>query len=246
VDQFGGEMQPDYLVQLVREGAIPEARLDQSVRRLLALKFELGQFDNPYVDVDAVATRVGTPAARRLGDESQRRSQVLLTNRETNGKPILPLQPGTRIYIQHLDSAVAAKYGTVVKKPEDADVAILNLDPPFDHARGSFFHQGRLYYTDDELKPVLNIMRQKPTVVTVYLDRPLVIPQIADSAHAILANFGATDDAIFDVLFGRFKPQGKLPFDMPSSWESVLKQKEDVPFDLENPLFRFRHGLTYK
>lgn len=246
VDQFGGEMYPDYVLRLVREKGIPEARLDESVRRLLTLKFALGQFDNPYVDVDAVAKRVGTPEARRLGDETQRRSQVLLTNRETNGTSILPLKAGTRIYIQHLDAAVAAKYGTVVKRPEEADVAILNLDPPFDHARGSLFHQGRLYYTDEELKPVLSIMRQKPTVVTVFLDRPLVIPEIANAAHAILANFGATDDAIFDVLFGRFKPQGKLPFDMPSTWESVLKQKEDVPFDSENPLFRFRHGLTYK
>ena len=57
-----------------------------------------------------------------------------------------------------------------------------------------------------------------------------MIPQIANSAQAILANFGATDDAIFDVLFGRFKPQGKLPFDMPSSWESVLKQKGKRPW----------------
>ncbi len=56
----------------------------------------------------------------------------------------------------------------------------------------------------------------------------------------------AEPDAIFDVLFGRFKPQGKLPFDMLSSGESVLKQKEDVPFDTENPLFRFGHGLIYK
>jgi beta-glucosidase len=246
VDQFGGEMHPEYLLQLVRDGAIPEARLDESVRRLLTLKFELGQFDNPYVDVDAVAKRVGSPQARRLGNESQRRSQVLLTNKETNGRAILPLKPGTRIYIQSLDSAVAAKYGTVVKTPEEADVAILNLDPPFDHDRGSLLHQGRLYYTEEELKPLLSIMRQKPTVVTFFLDRPFVIPQIAASAQAILANFGATNDAIFDVLFGRFKPQGKLPFDMPSSWESVLKQKEDVPFDSENPLFRFGQGLAYK
>jgi beta-glucosidase len=246
VDQFGGEMHPEYVLQLVRDGAIPQARIDESVRRLLTLKFELGLFDNPYVDVAAVSKRVGTPEAKRLGDETQRRSQVLLTNKERNGKAILPLNSGTRIYIRNFDSAVAAKYGTVVKTPEEADVAILNLDPPFDHDRGSLFHQGRLYYTAEELKPVLSIMGKKLTVVTFFLDRPFVIPQIADSAHAILANFGATDDAIFDVLFGRFKPQGKLPFDMPSSWESVLKQKEDVPFDSENALFRFGHGLAYK
>jgi beta-glucosidase len=246
VDQFGGEMYPEYLLQIIREKAIPEARLDESVRRLLTLKFELGQFDNPYVDVAAVSSRVGTPEAKRLGDETQRRSQVLLTNKETNGNAILPLKQGARIYLQNLDPVVAAKYGTIVKTPEEAEVAILNLDPPFDHDRGSLMHQGRLYYTDDELKPVLSVMRKKPTVVTVFLDRPFVIPQLADSAQAILANFGATDDAIFDVLFGRFKPEGKLPFDMPSSWGSVLKQKPDVPFDSENPRFKFGYGLAYK
>jgi beta-glucosidase len=246
VDQFGGEASPEYLVQLVERGALSEARLDQSVRLLLALEFELGLFDDPYVDVDQVASRVGTPEAKRLGEEAQRRSQVLLTNRATNGTPILPLAPGTRIYVENLDSAVAATYGTVVQTPAEADVAILNLEPPFDRDRGTLFHQGRLYYTEEELAPILEIMRQKPTVVTVYLERPLVIPKIAGSARAVVANFGASDEAILDVLFGRFNPEGKLPFEMPSSWQSVLNQKEDVPFDSENPLFRFGHGLRFE
>jgi beta-glucosidase len=67
----------------------------------------------------------------------------------------------------------------------------------------------------------------------------------AQEAGAVLVHFGSTDQAIFDVLFGNFNPEGKLPFDMPSDWESVLNQKEDVPFDLENPLFRFGDGLSY-
>lgn len=67
VDQFGGESHPEYVVDLVRRGALPESRLDPSVRRLLALKFRLGLFDDPYVDVGQVSSRVGTPEARRLG-----------------------------------------------------------------------------------------------------------------------------------------------------------------------------------
>lgn len=245
VDQFGGEAHPEYVVQLVREGAIPEARLDPSVRRLLTLKFELGLFDDPYVDVAQVASRVSTPAARRRGGEAQRRAQVLLTNGATDGTPILPLTEGTRIYVQDLDTVVAARYGTVVETAGEADVAILNLEPAYDRDRGSLFHQGRLYYTDEELAPVRAIMRQTPTVVTVYLDRPLVIPEIVASAGAVLGHFGATDDAILDVLFGRSEPEGRLPFDMPSSWDAVLNQMEDVPFDTEDPLFRFGHGLRY-
>ncbi len=246
VDQFGGESSPQYIVQLVREGAVSMARLDQSVRRLLTLTFELGLFDDPYVDVGQVAARVGTPEARQLGQEAQRRAQVLLTNKTINGKTVLPLAPGTRIYVENLDGALAAQYGTVVKTPAEADVAILNLKPPFDRDRGSVFHQGRLYFTQDELAKILAIVRQKPTVVTVFLERPLVIPEIADSAAAILANFGASDDAILDCLFGRFQPEGRLPFELPSSWEAVLNQKEDVPFDSKDPLFRFGYGLRYQ
>jgi hypothetical protein len=38
----------------------------------------------------------------------------------------------------------------------------------------------------------------------------------------------------------------KLPFEMPSSWEAVLNQNEDVPFDSRDPLFPFGHGLSYE
>jgi beta-glucosidase len=246
VDQFGGEARPEYVVRLVEEGAISESRLDRSVRKLLALKFKLGLFDDPYVDVERVAERVGTEEAMRLGFESQLRSQVLLTNKELKGKPVLPLATGTPIYVHGLDTVVAAEYGTVVARPEDAEIAILNLAPPFDPDWSGMFHQGRLYYTDDELAPVFAIARKLPTVITTYLERPAVIPELADSAMAILANFGASGRAIFDVLFGRFAPEGELPFEMPSSWEAVLSQEEDVPFDSEDPLFPFGYGLRYE
>tara|TARA_B110000285_G_C14943660_1_gene523279 strand:+ start:671 stop:802 length:132 start_codon:yes stop_codon:yes gene_type:complete len=39
---------------------------------------------------------------------------------------------------------------------------------------------------------------------------------------------------------------GKLPFELPSSWKAVENQKEDVPYDSENPLYRFGYGLSYQ
>ena len=79
----------------------------------------------------------------------------------------------------------------------------------------------------------------------IYLDRPAVIPEIAAQSAALLANFGASDAALLDVIFGRCAPSGKLPFELPSSVEAVQRQKEDLPYDSENPLFAFGHGLTY-
>ena len=56
-DQFGGEECVDVLLDLVAQGRVTEARVDESARRILAVKFRLGLFDDPYVDEDAAAAR---------------------------------------------------------------------------------------------------------------------------------------------------------------------------------------------
>ena len=68
-----------------------------------------------------------------------------------------------------------------------------------------------------------------------------------DAQHcaALLANFGASDPALLDVVFGHATPQGTLPFELLSSMEVVRKQQSDVPYDSENPLFPFGYGLSY-
>jgi beta-glucosidase len=81
--------------------------------------------------------------------------------------------------------------------------------------------------------------------VDIYLERPAVIPEIAARSAGLLADFGADDAAVLDVIFGRCAPSGKLPFELPSSMEAVRRQKPDVPYDSENPLYPFGHGLTY-
>ena len=42
-----------------------------------------------------------------------------------------------------------------------------------------------------------------------------------------------------------FNPNGKLPFEIPSSMEEVINQKEDLPDDTENPTYVFGYGLSY-
>lgn len=252
VDQFGGESTPEHIVHLVNNGELSEERIDQSVRRLLRQKFQLGLFDNPFVDLELVDEKLATEEAVRLGFESQLKSQVLLTNSLINNEPLLPLRSGElTIFIDGLNPEVASQYGTVVTDPDDADVIILNIDPPHDPGYGTLmgielFKEGRLYYTTEELDPILELMGRKPTVITTYLERPAILTEIVDNAGAVLVNFGSTDEAIFEIIFGNFNPEGKLPFDLPSDWNSVLNQYEDVPFDLENPLFRFGFGLSYE
>ena len=89
------------------------------------------------------------------------------------------------------------------------------------------------------------VMQKKPTVVALHLNNPLVVPELAAAAKALLATFGVSDEALFDVLTGRHVPMGKLPFEMPSSMEAVRAQLEDVPHDSKDPLFPIGTGLTY-
>ncbi len=249
VDQFGGEACPELIVGLVRSGQVPESRIDESARRILRDKFRLGLFDNPYVDPDAAARVIGKAEFRAAGETAQRRSITLLKNAVTHDGATLPLRGRPRIYIENIDPAVATAYGEVVADPATADVALLRLSAPYEPRNSDpiehFFHAGDLRFKQPELERILGIMAQTPTIVDIYLDRPAVIPEIAERSAALLANFGASDAAVLDVIFGRFAPEGKLPFELPSSMEAVRRQKPDVPYDSEDPLFRFGHGLRY-
>lgn len=244
VDQFGGEACPEVIVQLVREEKVSEERINQSIRRLLRDKFRLGLFDNPYVDENAAEKIVGQKEFREAGELTQRKSIVLLKNE----KEALPLKSGLKIYVENIKPEAVNGFGEVVTDPANADIAILRLQSPYQKRKGmmeGFFHAGDLDFKDPEKSRLLKIMEQVPTIVDIYLERPSVFPEIAEKSIALMANFGANDNAILDVIFGKFIPQGKLPFEIPSSIEAVRKQKEDLPYDSENPLFKFGHGLSY-
>ena len=84
-----------HLADLVREGAVPQATLDRSVRRVLMVKHRLGLFDDPFRRIDAKreTARSRTKAALALSREAAQKSIVLLRN----DGDLLPLDPAQRI-----------------------------------------------------------------------------------------------------------------------------------------------------
>ncbi|MDQ3800528.1 MAG: glycoside hydrolase family 3 C-terminal domain-containing protein [Acidobacteriota bacterium] len=68
------------LVEQVRAGKIPESLVNKAVSRILYQKFQLGLFENPYVDPEKAARLTDTPEDRALAAEAARRSIVLLKN----------------------------------------------------------------------------------------------------------------------------------------------------------------------
>jgi len=85
----------DHLADLIHEGAVPQALVDEAVRRVLRLKFRLGLFENPYTDETLADQLILRPDFRELALQVAHESMVLLKNEDN----ILPLPHTTRLAV---------------------------------------------------------------------------------------------------------------------------------------------------
>jgi beta-glucosidase len=84
----------DHLIALAKEGAVPQARIDEAVRRILRVKFELGLFENPGPD-PALKANFARPESRQVSLEAARESITLLKNANN----VLPLAKNTKVLV---------------------------------------------------------------------------------------------------------------------------------------------------
>lgn len=248
IDQFGGVDDPAPLLAAVRHGKVSLARVDQAARRVLTLKFELGLFDNPYVDVAHATKVIGVPATQAEADKAQRAAQVLLENKAG----MLPLAPGRKVWLSGVNADIARAGGlTVVDTLDQADVALVRVATPFEvlhpnHFFGSRQHEGRLdFRADDAATKLVTMASAKvPTIVAVDLDRPAVLTLLKDKASALYGLFGASDAVLVDLVTGKAKSQGHLPFELPSSAKAVEEQQPGRPDDSTAPLYKRGDGIV--
>ncbi|MHA8051846.1 glycoside hydrolase family 3 protein [Aquirufa sp. ROCK-SH2] len=260
VDIFSGAADPSTLIEVVKKGMISEQRINQSVEKLLKEKFELGLFENPYVDVEEAVKTVGNKEATELANLALRKSIVLLRN----DQKLLPLHKKTKVYFEtyfntgrNADVIKVAKpdYDNknieFVSSKEEADVVLLWLIPS---SGGLFSSQGtkidlNLSANRIDVKHVNEIIQSKPTILAINYTNPWVIEEI-DQANTktIIATFGTTQDALLDIVTGKFNPSGKMPFTTPINMKAVDENLSDVPGYLEKGnygLFMFGHGISY-
>jgi beta-glucosidase len=260
-DQFGGEECVELLLGLVASGRVPESRLDASVRRLLAVKFDLGLFDDPFVDEDEAEHVVGREDFMAEGRRAQSESVTVLTDRG-----ILPLRtsaavagslpdaPGAtavvtgpvRVYTEDFDvDALGPGFGPAAS-PEEADLAIVRLQAPFEPRSDLFleawFHQGPLDFPPGLVVRMQRIAAHCPLLLDVTCDRPAILTPLVEVATAITVSYGTGDGPYADAITGRVPPRGRLPFDLPRSMADVRAHPEDQP-GFDDPLFAFGHGL---
>lgn len=153
VDMFGGNREKGPIVEAYALGcekhgeAAMRSRMERSAARILALMFRLGLFENPYLDPRRSAQIVGNESFVEAGLEAQRRSVVLLKNKND----LLPFAKGLKIYVpkrhigQHmaffrvpvpagdviaLTDRDAEGFVRLVDRPEEADAAVVFMESP--------------------------------------------------------------------------------------------------------------------
>ncbi|MFV3130837.1 glycoside hydrolase family 3 protein [Niveispirillum sp. KHB5.9] len=250
IDQFGGVDDGAPLREAVEQKLLPMARLDEAVGHILALKFELGLFENPFVDATRAAAIVGSADKVAAGRAAQARSLVVLENRL--GPVALP-DKGRRLFLHGVDPAAAQAAGfLVVDSPDKADVSLIRLSTPHQklhpgHFFGSRQHEGDLDFKPDSagLAMVKQAAAAKaPVILVVDMDRPAIVTAVRPHAALLLAAFGIGDAALFDALRGKVAPKGRLPFELPSDMSAVRAQSPALPHDSADPLYPIGFGRS--
>ena len=244
VDLIGGENLTMELVNLIQSGQIDESRIDMSISRIMKQKFQLGLFDNPYLE-DDMLNIYDNKFNRDKGIEAQKKSLVLLKNLEN----ILPLSDDSKIFYHGFDDDFISQNN--LYDYNESQVNVIKVNSPNGRFESEYMFElllggGPLDFTLDEVQEYVKIIKEKPTIIIANLSRPTILTELESNAVAIIADFGSNDSIIKDLIYGKFNPSGKLPFDLPSSMESVNNQLEDLPFDLKDPLYSFGHGLSYE
>jgi beta-glucosidase len=261
VDIFSGSADPTLLLETVKKGMVSEARINESVTRLLREKFALKLFENPYVDAAEAEKIVGNSDFQKRGDLAMRKSIVLLRNKAKT----LPIAPKTKVYFEsYYDNGRTKTPFTVIKPTknpwnfefvstkEEADIVVLWLTPN----GGSLFNSTDAAIDISLSKNKIDVARVnemtslKPTVVVINYTSPWMISEIDNgNLKTVLATFGTTTDAILDVVSGAFNPTGKMPFTTPISQKAILENQSDVPGFMKPKgyaLFTFGDGIGYE
>ncbi|MGH3315564.1 MAG: glycoside hydrolase family 3 C-terminal domain-containing protein, partial [Nocardioidaceae bacterium] len=245
-------MPPDFdlaynaVLEAVRSGEISERRINQSVFRILRLKWQLGLFENPYVDESAVSETVGTPehhaAAQRITDGTP----TMLKN----DAGLLPLQPDSgqsalvtgwgvsttqtiadgmaergvaADVLETGTNPTAAQIEAAVAQAQTKDLTVVTTNGAWrTGSQGQRELVNRLVATG---KPVVAVAARDPYDIAYYPDVPAYLTTYSYT--------GVSMQSLVRVLFGEVSPTGRLPVTVPSAEDPATA------------LYPFGAGLSY-
>ena len=319
MDQFGGNntiepVMEAYDMMVEEQGQeFADSRFEESAIRLLTNIFNLGLFENPYLDVEETKSIVGSADLMEAGYNAQLKSVVMLKNEnniisaydESAEKKTVYVPTYTTTTTDDTTKVVTSvtspsvgvqflsQYFNVTDNPDEADFAIIGMSSPdsgsgystddlaaggngylpislqyreytADTARetaiandpGKQFidsETGEMVYTDevenrsykgksvttkneymlDTLEETKKAMGDKPVIVYMRENKPVVWSEVEPLADAIIVGYSISDQAAVDIIAGVVEPSGLLPMQQPANMETVEAQNEDTPMDME-------------
>ncbi len=255
---------------------VDEEKLTDACRRILIAKFQLGLFENPYVDEDAAETIVGSDEHKAVAKEAAAKSFTLVKYENAaslEGQSFIvageladdvrclnsgwtakePVEIAGTTILEALQAKAGADNVTYLtsagKVPADlsgvtAVVVVGEKSGTHDPAWGA----ATLEFPDEQVELINALDKAGANVVAVVvMNRAYVLTPVAEAADSVLVVYrpGVTcgAEAVADCLFGETAITGRLPFQIPASMEQVLAQREDLPKDIENPLYEYGFGI---
>jgi beta-N-acetylhexosaminidase len=238
-------MPPDVSVAIeavvtdVRNGRLTEARIDASVRKLLALKVRFGLDEDPMVELDDVIARVGIPEHTAVAEEVARRSITVVRN----GRGLLPLL-GTRsarvlsvgfrprndllsgryfeshlrsIYPRLINATLdadtnSAVYGGLMRQATRSQLVIVSVYSNF---------SGRIDLPEEAIDFVNDLSQRQVPHIVVSFGNPYLIEEFPDIQAYMLAwsTTPASQRAAAAALFGEFQIAGRSPTGAPPHFQ---------------------------
>ncbi|MNV32013.1 hypothetical protein D3C71_1233370 [compost metagenome] len=150
---------------------------------------------------------------------------------------------------------ISLQYGTYTASNARAE-SIAAGDPVIDPSIKNRSYKNKMVTAANvmDLQTILDtkdMMKDKPVLVAVTANKPMVFAEFEKEVSGIVLNFGVSTQAVLDVMFGKYEPSGLLPVQMPANMATVEKQAEDVPFDMEvyvdqaGHAYDFGYGLNW-
>jgi beta-glucosidase len=264
------------LKELVAEGKIPPARIDDAVARILRIKFQMGLFDKARTRPELTAA-VGSAEHREVARACVRQSLVLLKN----ANQALPLSKNLkhlRVMGEAADDIGIQCGGWTISWQGQAGPTIhggttilaalrktvapgvkVTFSAKGESARGAdavLVVVGEMPYAEKNgdrrdlrlsASNIALITRAKeagvPVITVLIFGRPMILDAALELSDVLVAAWlpGTEGQGVADVLFGDYKPTGKLP----RAWPLNNEQLSASANAGEKPLFPYGFGLTY-
>mgnify|MGYP004685663625 FL=1 len=255
---------------------VDEALPTDACRRILIAKFQMGLFENPYVDEDAAEEIIGSDEHKAVAKEAAAKSFTLVKyenaasladqsfivagelasdvrclNSGWTAKEPVEIA-GTSI-LTALQEKAGADNVTHITSAEEVPADLSGVTAVVVVGEKSGTHDpawgaATLEFPEEQTALINALDKAGANVVAVVvMNRAYVLTPIVDAADSVLVVYrpGVTcgAEAVADCLFGETAITGRLPFQIPESMEQVLSQREDMPKDIENPLYEYGFGI---